>query len=154
MSAQLQPALFFFRDLLSSDLDAIMAIEILAYSHPWTRSIFQDCLKVGYDARVLCDDNLRGYALCSVAVSECHLLNLTIDPAYQGLGLGRRLLREMMDRVTRQGVETLFLEVRYSNEVARRLYWSEGFNEIGCRRKYYPATRGRREDALVMAKTL
>ncbi len=47
----------------------------------------------------------------------------------------------------------MFLEVRDSNQSARALYDSVGFNEIGVRRGYYPAASGR-EDAVVMAKHL
>jgi ribosomal-protein-alanine N-acetyltransferase len=47
----------------------------------------------------------------------------------------------------------LFLEVRPTNEVGRRLYTGYGFNQVGVRRGYYPARRGR-EDALVLALDL
>jgi ribosomal-protein-alanine N-acetyltransferase len=47
----------------------------------------------------------------------------------------------------------MFLEVRPSNEAARRLYDKLGFNEIGTRHNYYPAAQGR-EDALILAKQL
>ncbi len=43
--------------------------------------------------------------------------------------------------------------MRPSNEVARVLYASEGFCEVGYRRAYYPAHQGR-EDALILAKPL
>jgi ribosomal-protein-alanine N-acetyltransferase len=56
--------------------------------------------------------------------------------------IARRLQTEMM-----------FLEVRPSNEAARRLYDKLGFNEIGTRANYYPAEKGR-EDALILAKQL
>jgi ribosomal-protein-alanine N-acetyltransferase len=45
----------------------------------------------------------------------------------------------------------LWLEVRASNERARRLYARRGFAEVGLRRGYYPAAQGRREDAVVMS---
>jgi len=43
--------------------------------------------------------------------------------------------------------------VRPSNAAAMSLYESVGFNEIGRRPGYYPASNGR-EDALVMAMEL
>ena len=46
-----------------------------------------------------------------------------------------------------------FLEVRPSNNVARRLYQNKGFDEVGMRRNYYPAMFGR-EDAVIMARSL
>jgi len=40
--------------------------------------------------------------------------------------------------------------VRPSNRAAIELYESSGFNEIGCRKAYYPAPNGK-EDALILA---
>jgi ribosomal-protein-alanine N-acetyltransferase len=41
--------------------------------------------------------------------------------------------------------------VRPSNTAAISCYNSTGFNEIGCRKDYYPASEGR-EDALLFAR--
>jgi len=45
------------------------------------------------------------------------------------------------------------LEVRPTNTVGPALYTGYGFRQIGVRRGYYPAHRGR-EDALVLALDL
>jgi len=45
------------------------------------------------------------------------------------------------------------LEVRPSNIRAINCYSSAGFNEIGCRKDYYPAPNGK-EDALLFAKQI
>ncbi|MFN8901906.1 MAG: ribosomal protein S18-alanine N-acetyltransferase, partial [Lysobacteraceae bacterium] len=84
---------------------------------------------------------------------EAHLLTLCIDPVQQGRGLGRRLLRRMIDLARWHMADRVFLEVRPSNPTAIALYRSEGFNEIGTRPRYYPAKDGR-EDAIVMAMEL
>ncbi len=142
------------RPMHEGDLDAVMEIELRAYPFPWTRGIFQDCLRAGYPGRVLVGDGgMVGYGLLSVAADEAHVLNVCVDPQCQSRGLGRRLLRDLV-RVARQhGAARVFLEVRPSNASAIALYHSEGFNEIGRRPRYYPAESGR-EDALVMAMEL
>jgi ribosomal-protein-alanine N-acetyltransferase len=49
----------------------------------------------------------------------------------------------------------MFLEVRISNAPAIGLYEAAGFEPVGRRHAYYPATsRGMAEDALVMRRTL
>ena len=48
------------------------------------------------------------------------------------------------------GAEFLWLEVRQSNRHARAAYERYGFEAVGCRRSYYPAAAGTREDACVM----
>lgn len=137
-----------------ADLPRVLRIEERAYPFPWSPGVFKDCLQVGYQCRV-CEQEGRilGYSVHSVAAGEAHLLNLCVDPGVQRQGVGRWLLRQVMEEAHRAGAETLFLEVRLSNRAARKLYESEGFNEVGRRFDYYPANKGR-EDALVFARTL
>jgi len=136
------------------DLDTVMLMEARAYPFPWTRKIFNDCLKHGYSCWIYEQDGvLAGYVAAMFVLDEMHLLNICVDPGLQGKGLGSRLL-QTLERVARGAkAETCFLEVRSSNFAAIRLYLNAGFNEIGLRKGYYPAKCGR-EDAMVMAKTL
>ncbi|MCI4567657.1 ribosomal protein S18-alanine N-acetyltransferase [Lysobacter sp. CFH 32150] len=136
------------------DLDAVLAIEQRAYSFPWTRGIFRDCLLADYPAWVLQqEDRIIGYGVLSLAADEAHVLNVCTAPDAQGRGHGRRLLRALLQIARGRGAQRVFLEVRPSNVNAIALYHDEGFNEIGRRPRYYPAKDGR-EDALVMAMEL
>ncbi len=138
------------RPLHERDLHALMQIENRAYPFPWTEGIFRDCLRAGYECWVLEDGGaLLGYGVLSTAAGEAHLLNLCINPDWQSRGLGRMLVRRMLDLARWHRVTQVFLEVRPSNPNAIALYHSEGFNQIGCRTNYYPAHAGR-EDAIVM----
>ena len=142
------------RPMRADDLDAVMAIELRAYPFPWTRGIFEDCLRAGYPAWVLVDGEvIDGYGVLSIAAGEAHVLNLCVDPRVQGRGHGRRLLHALLHLARGRGAQRLFLEVRPSNRGAIALYHAEGFNEIGRRPRYYPA-HGGREDAIVMAMEL
>ncbi len=142
------------RPMREDDLDRVMAIELRAYPFPWTAGIFRDCLRAGYPAWVLVQDGrIIGYGVLSVAAGEAHVLNVCIDPADQGRGYGRRLLRALVLAARGQGAQRVYLEVRPSNPHAIALYHDEGFNEIGRRPRYYPAHEGR-EDAIVMAREL
>jgi ribosomal-protein-alanine N-acetyltransferase len=67
--------------------------------------------------------------------------------------LGRKFLRHLIEVARQDGADMMFLEVRPSNDKAIGLYLSEGFNEIGLRRNYYPAANGR-EDAILMGMAL
>ena len=154
MSAILKNPLLKLRTMEADDLEEIMAIEEQSYTHPWSRGIFRDCLRVGYCAWVMeIDGEVIGYGVMSIAAGEGHILNVCIEPDFQGRGLGRKIIHRLTTLARDHGVDTLFLEVRASNRIAQMLYESEGFNEIGQRRGYYPATEGR-EDALVFAKVL
>ena len=88
-----------------------------------------------------------------MAAEESHLLNLCIRDSSRRQGIGRKLLRHLISIARRHDAEVVFLEVRPSNESARQLYASEGFNELGSRRDYYPRGGGR-EDALILGRAL
>ena len=142
-----------FRPMVEADLYAVVAIEPAAFSHPWTRKMFQEGLS-SYQCWVMCADGVQiGHGVIQLILDEAHLLNITVRPQSQGQGYGLQLLEHLMAEAGRQGGRECFLEVRASNQSAYRLYERFGFNEIGRRRDYYPAANGR-EDALVMACTL
>jgi ribosomal-protein-alanine N-acetyltransferase len=154
MSAVINEPWIAFRPMRDVDLPAVMEVEGAAYPHPWSEGIFRDCLRVGYCCWVvLADRRVVGHGVMSVAVGECHILNLCVHPDWQGRRLGRTLLRRLLAIARRHNADTAFLEVRGSNQAALRLYRSEGFGEIGVRRGYYPHPRGR-EDAVIMARDL
>ncbi len=142
------------RPMQESDMDEVMAVELLAYEFPWTLGNMRDCLKSKYCCCVYVQSSgIIGYAIMSVAVGEANILNLCIHPDMQGQGLGRRLMEHMLMLAHQQQVDTVFLELRASNRAASTLYDAMGFNEMGVRQNYYPAKKGR-EDAILMAKIL
>ncbi len=154
MSALLKDPLLRLRPMRESDVDAVMEVEASAYDYPWTAGIFHDCLRVGYCSWVyLLDEKIIGHGVMSVVAGECHILNVCLHPDWQHRGLGRRLVNRLLNIARQRRADTAFLEVRESNRVALALYRSMGFNEIGVRRGYYPAAKGR-ENAQILALTL
>lgn len=141
--------------LRAVDLDEVMAIETVAYSHPWTRGNFIDSMAAGYAGFVLRDASARvcGYFMAMQVVDEMHLLNITVPAELQGRGLACRMLDALCLHARARGCHQVWLEVRESNQRARRLYERYGFSQSGLRRGYYPTADGR-EDALLMTLRL
>ena len=151
MAAVVRPAAVQVRAMRSEDLPAVGEIEAASYDYPWSAGIFGDCLRAGHSCWVLSAEAVvAGYGILSMGAGEAHVLNICIGPAYRGKGLGRHLLRRLLDIARWNGAERVYLEVRTSNPLAKTLYESVGFQEIGRRPRYYPARDGR-EDAIVMA---
>lgn len=141
--------------LCAHDLEAVLAIEQGAYSHPWTRGNFADALASGYWAQGLwLDQTLVGYCIAMRGVEETHLLNIAVKPDCQGRGWGRYLLDLLRQWSLEQGAQWLWLEVRESNLRAQRLYQACGFARVGVRKGYYPSGREQRENAVVMSLAL
>lgn len=140
-----------FRLFTAADIDPIIAIENSVYDYPWSRGIFLDCMRVGYECVALeMQQQLVAYSILSIASAEAHLLNLAVAREHHRQGYGRILLEHMLDRARRLNAKTVFLEVRASNRAASSLYESVCFNEIGVRRNYYPGQEGR-EDGIIYA---
>lgn len=144
------------RPMAVLDLDAVLAVETVAYGFPWTRGNFVDSLAAGYrcELRLDRDGAVVGYSVAMTATDEMHLLNITVSPALQGRGHATALMQRLFAHGRSHGLRTLWLEVRPSNAAARRLYARCGLREVGLRRGYYPAGLGRREDAIVMSRQL
>jgi len=143
-----------FRPMLSTDLEAVYAIELAAYEFPWSKSIFEQTV-ISKKYAVVMEDAQRivGYGVVSFVVGEAELLNLCIDPSLQGKGRGAELLEHLVDKAIDSGNKDMYLEVRESNLAALHIYEKSGFNEIGRRKNYYPSKAGR-EDAILMALPL
>jgi ribosomal-protein-alanine N-acetyltransferase len=154
MSAVFKQADDGIRAMTLADLDEVMVIEEAIYSFPWTRGIFRDCLSVGYPCRVLqVDGEVVAYAILSVAAGEAHILTLCVSPETRRQGYGELMLADLLQLARERRADSIYLEVRPSNQAAIRLYEKTGFKEIGIRPDYYPDEFGR-EDAMVMAMTL
>jgi ribosomal-protein-alanine N-acetyltransferase len=138
------------RRLGEEDLDRVHEIERSAYPHPWTRGIFSDCLRVGYECwGMQTGSDLIAYCVLTHAAGESHLLNLCVAPDRQRQGLGRLMLEHAIRMARLQDCESMFLEVRPSNPAGYGLYAARGFRVVGRRSDYYRAGEAR-EDAIVM----
>ena len=153
MSAILKPSTG-LRPMDENDLDQVMLIEEQTYQFPWTRSIFRDCMQVGYCCWVYeTDDQVEAYGVMSSGAGEAHILTIVVQEQSRGQGLGKMMIKQLLDIAEHHHVNTVLLEVRPSNQVAIQLYQNLGFSEVGRRPGYYPAENGR-EDALIMAMPL
>lgn len=148
------------RAMTPEDVDEVLAIEQAVQAYPWTRGNFIDVLSHGYVCRVDVEaplaghpedgGGIRGYAVLRPVLDEAELLNIGVSALQQRKGLGRAMLREMLDVAREKNIRRVFLEVRASNAAALALYRSSGFGEIGVRRGYYQNANGC-EDAITMA---
>ncbi len=162
MSAVLQPPREAqFETMTQAWLPEVLRVEKRAYVHPWNELNFADSLRSGYQAQLLIGGasdprELIGYFVAMKGVDEVHLLNITVDPAYQRQGWAHVMLDALALWARGQQAQWLWLEVRVSNVRARAVYERHGFRAAGVRRNYYPATatQPESEDAIVMSQVL
>ncbi len=120
----------------------------MAFSDPWSARDFAECVASGTQFLVAEQRGVvGGYAIGLSAGEEGEILNLGVAPAHRGKGVGRALAAGMLAALRERGAQTVYLEVRASNAVARRLYESLGFREVARRARYY---RRPVEDAVIL----
>jgi [ribosomal protein S18]-alanine N-acetyltransferase len=139
------------RDMLPADLPTVVAIEREAYSVPWSETTFRGLLR-RRDAEMIAaesDGRVVGYAVFWCVLDQGELGNVAVAADARGMRIGARLLDEVLRRAERRHVREVFLEVRPTNHIARRLYEQYGFVAVGRRRNYYQEPV---EDALVLRR--
>lgn len=140
------------RSARAGDIDRIMVIERENFSVPWPREGFEFELECPESLFFVAaeGDAVAGFVIIRLADYEAEVFNIAVDSVCRRRGTGRKLLETALYEAQRKGVKDVFLEVRASNEGAKALYLSAGFEAVGLRRGYYNKPK---EDAIVMMKS-
>ncbi|HEY7407438.1 MAG TPA: ribosomal protein S18-alanine N-acetyltransferase [Gemmatimonadaceae bacterium] len=134
----------------TADLDAVVALETVAFADPWTRSAFDAALRERHSRFRVArspDGALLGYIVAWFVLDEGEIANLAVVPAARRTGVARALLDTIIAEARASRIARVFLEVRESNLAARALYASRGFTPLARRARYY---RKPVEDAIVL----
>jgi len=82
-------------------------------------------------SRVAVDGSaIVGVALCGNDGRRGHIYHLAVDPAYQGWGLGKRLLDECLDGLRRAGIKRVIIMVADDNERGAKFWEHVGWEKI------------------------
>lgn len=135
----------------AEDLDGILAVEEASFTNPWTRAMYEWELQNRSVCHILVvrtpECRVAGFCAFWLVVDEIHINNVAVRPEYRGRGLGTLLMRRVLTEGLRLGASRATLEVRASNEAARRFYEGLGFRATAVRKHYYTNPV---EDALIL----
>jgi ribosomal-protein-alanine N-acetyltransferase len=137
-------------DMAEEDIAEIMAIERTVFSAPWSENMFREELQSPLARNLtakLSGLEIVGYMNYRIIAGEVHLYNIAVKKNRRKKGVASALMAGMIRRAKKDGACLATLEVRPSNEGARRLYEKFGFEVRGIRPLYYADTN---EDALIM----
>jgi len=136
-------------DLKESDLPEVVAIEAVSFKMPWSEVLFYNEIhnprSVSKVARV--NERIAGYVCANQIIDEGHILNLAVHPEFRESGIASALVEYVIDYLKENNCRFIFLEVRVSNEIARKMYGKFDFEVIGIRKNYYVTPV---EDAVIM----
>ncbi len=122
------------------DLDAIHALEKAAFPSPWRREFFESELRADSRLNLIARDRgaLVGYVFAMWFFDEMHINKIAVDEHVRRRGIALRLMRECDDFAVRNGIHSISLEVRETNEGAQAFYTRLGFGSLYVRPRYYP----------------
>ena len=138
-----------------ADIERVAELELTCFtSDPWPRQSFESFIDRAGVTFIVAEDPARedsivGYAVLIQVADEAELLNLAVAGDARRDGIGSSLLRSLLEAAARDGIRTVYLEVRESNAAARALYAAHDFVEVGRRRGYYQRPT---EDALILQR--
>ena len=131
------------RSAKPEDIPVILRLERSAQSAAhWTESAYAGVFSSASPARILLvaedsSEYLCGFVVARIAVGECELENIVVEPGYARQGIGTSLMQALLSSAHERGAERIFLEVRQSNHAARGLYKKFKFVQDGRRDDYY-----------------
>ena len=142
-----------YRFAEEADLEWIFKTEQESMSCPWSLKSYQEALASEHSVIAIAEqDGLpAGFVVLYLTPPEAELPDIVTSKEFRGQGVGRFLLEQSVELLKARGIDTLFLEVRVSNEVARSLYERIGFEQIGVRKYFYSDPV---EDAVCMSLRL
>ena len=134
-----------------SMLSEIEAIEQACFSVPWTRDQLASQLDENRHVFLAAvrDGHVLGYVGMMYVLDEGYIANVAVAPDARRQGVGRALIRTLLQRADDLALAFVTLEVRASNAPAIALYAGFGFDPVGRRKNYYDKPS---EDALLMTK--
>lgn len=133
-------------------IDGVMVVEHLSFTIPWSRNSFvQEITENEFAHYIVAQENgmIVGYAGLWKIQDEGHITNIAVHPEFRGIKIGKMLMGELINLARSLGINSMTLEVRRSNTIARNLYEGYGFTEAGFRKRYYADNN---EDAIIMWK--
>ncbi len=137
------------RKMTEADLNEVCRIEQETFADPWSNEDFFDSFKVQNNSYFIAevDGNIAGYCGYWGIAGEGYIYNVAVSEKYRRQQIGYQMLRCLIEQAKDRGIAALTLEVRQSNEAARRLYERLGFENAGIRKDFYTKPK---EDAVIM----
>ena len=129
----------------------IAELEKICFNDPWSENSISSELNNRLSCWLVAmeEDVIVGYVGSQTVLGETDMMNIAVHPNYRKCGIATELINTLISVLSGQGSHSLMLEVRMSNEPAKRLYTNLGFEAVGIRKNYY---RNPKEDALILRK--
>ena len=140
-----------YREMTQEDIPACAELEIECFSQPWSPEALESAMKIGNTAFFVGENEgeIVGYGGVQCFAPDGAVTNIAVCENCRGRGIGKGILKCLLDHCEKIGINNLTLEVRLSNTPAIKLYENHGFKILGIRKGFYANPV---EDAYIMQK--
>ena len=142
-----------FRKIREEEIADVAILEKNIFPDAWSQSNILETYKQS-QAIILGaeeDEKIVGYCIFYYVMDEGEIARIGVKEELRGRGIGRGILNAICEFCKAHGVERLLLDVRESNETARRFYEQYGFTVDGMRKDFYEQPK---EHAVLMSMTI
>lgn len=142
-----------FRNMTELDVAGVVELEKKIFSDAWTSTgIYETfCQNQAFVGVAECDGEIVGYCIIYYVMDEAEIARVAVDEKVRRQGVGRGLLDYICECCKMKNINRLLLDVRESNEGARRFYEQYGFIVDGIRKNFYDQPK---ENAILMSRAI
>ena len=147
------------RIAIEEDISRILEIEQDTISPPWPHGALlseiyrDDSYFAVWDTGTVPPSHevkappVLGFVILRRLADEGELFQIAVDASYRRRGFADELMEAALDWAGNRNINSIYLEVRKSNEAAIALYAKHGFMQVGLRKEYFTEPC---EDAIIM----
>ncbi len=131
---------FKISDMNLADAGCCAVLEKKIFAHSWSKKSIEDTVSVKENVCLKAVDGsgeIMGYCIFTTSFEDADLCRIAISDECRRNHIAEKLLDAALERLKKNGVNRVLLEVRKSNHPAISLYEKYGFKEIGIRKGYY-----------------
>ncbi len=131
-----------FRNATTKDIDDIVALEHDCFPDPWSATSFKSSLDNPFCEVIVAETQeettiIVAYAVMLHMYEQGEIAKVAVAPAYHRQGIATEIVNWLIKIANHEDVETIFLDVRESNEAARKLYERVGFVQYDTTEGFY-----------------
>ena len=119
----------------------------------WTKKDFYMFISNQNNIFILSHPKPVGYLKARVTRDEIEIIAILIDKKFRKIGIGKSLLKKLLNIALKKKIQNIFLEVSVENPIAIHLYKKFNFIKVGKRKNYY-FQNGKHIDADIMRLVL
>lgn len=117
-----------------TDVPTLATLDQAAFMPPWQMSADDVAAAhrvTAYSTLALIDDSIVGYQMSSVYFDGGHLARLAVHPAWQGRGIGRALVVDLLRYFAGRGIHSVTVNTQKANIASQAVYTGLGFRRNG-----------------------